>query len=77
MLACRPFFDAQLNIIRPRAILALGRFATQSLLHMLVCLRLAPPKGIPFPLVSYGKTDLLVTLIAMGLLLNLSRQVRT
>jgi uracil-DNA glycosylase family 4 len=30
--ACRPFFDAQLNIIRPRAILALGRFATQSLL---------------------------------------------
>ncbi len=30
--ACRPFFDAQLNVIRPRAILALGRFATQSLL---------------------------------------------
>ncbi len=30
--ACRPFFDAQLNVIRPRAILALGRYATQSLL---------------------------------------------
>lgn len=32
ILACRPFFDAQLNIIRPRAILALGRYAAQSLL---------------------------------------------
>jgi uracil-DNA glycosylase len=30
--SCRPFFDAQLNIIRPQAILALGRYATQSLL---------------------------------------------
>ncbi len=30
--ACRPFFDAQLNVIRPTAILALGRYATQSLL---------------------------------------------
>jgi len=30
--ACRPFFDAQINVIRPAVILALGRFATQSLL---------------------------------------------
>ena len=30
--ACRSFFDAQLNIIRPQVILALGRYATQSLL---------------------------------------------
>ena len=30
--ACRPWFDAQLNTIRPRVILALGRFATQALL---------------------------------------------
>ncbi len=30
--ACRPFFDAQLDVIRPRVILALGRYATQSLL---------------------------------------------
>jgi cell division protein FtsW len=63
-----------------RALLAFGLtfcFGAQALLHMLVCLRLLPPKGIPFPLVSYGKTDLLVTLVAMGLLLNLSREVRT
>ncbi len=30
--ACRPLFDAQLNVIRPQVILALGRYATQSLL---------------------------------------------
>lgn len=63
-----------------RALLAFGltmTFATQALLHMVVCLRLLPPKGIPFPLVSYGKTDLLVTMISMGLLLNLSREFRS
>ncbi|MCD4749721.1 MAG: FtsW/RodA/SpoVE family cell cycle protein [Thermoanaerobaculales bacterium] len=63
-----------------RSLLGFGltfTFAAQSLLHILVCLRLAPPKGIPFPLVSYGKTDLFVTLMAMGLLLNLSRGVRS
>ncbi len=63
-----------------RALLAFGltfTFGVQALLHMLVCLRLLPPKGIPFPLVSYGKTDLLVTLVSMGLLLNLSREIRS
>ncbi len=63
-----------------RALLAFGltfNFGVQALLHMLVCLRLLPPKGIPFPLVSYGKTDLLLTLVSMGLLLNLSREIRS
>lgn len=50
-------------------------FAVQSLIHMAVCLDLLPPKGIPLPLVSYGKTDLLVTLVSVGVLLNLSREV--
>jgi cell division protein FtsW len=50
-------------------------FAAQSLVHMVVCLDLLPPKGIPLPLVSYGKTDLLVTLVSVGVLLNLSREV--
>ncbi len=30
--ACRAFFDAQLNVIRPEVILAVGRYAAQSLL---------------------------------------------
>lgn len=60
-----------------RALLAFGLgfvFAAQSLVHMAVCLDLLPPKGIPLPLVSYGKTDLLVSLTSLGLLLNLSRE---
>lgn len=60
-----------------RALLAFGltfAFAVQSLIHMVVCLDLLPPKGIPLPLVSYGKTDLVVTLASVGLLLNLSRE---
>ena len=60
-----------------RALLAFGLtfvFAVQSLIHMVVCLDLLPPKGIPLPLVSYGKTDLVVTLASVGLLLNLSRE---
>jgi cell division protein FtsW len=62
-----------------RALLAFGlifAFALQSLVHMSVCLDLLPPKGIPLPLISYGKTDLVVTLLSIGLLLNLSREVR-
>lgn len=61
-----------------RSLLAFGitlAFAAQSLIHMLVCLDLLPPKGIPLPLVSYGKTEMLVTLAAVGVLLNLSRGV--
>jgi cell division protein FtsW len=61
-----------------RGLLAFGlifAFAVQSLIHMAVCLGLVPPKGIPLPLVSYGKFDLLVSLVTVGLLLNLSREV--
>lgn len=61
-----------------RSLLAFGltlAFAAQSLIHTVVCLNLLPPKGIPLPLVSYGKTDLVVSLVAVGLLLNLSREV--
>ncbi len=60
-----------------RGLLAFGltlAFAVQSLVHMLVCVDLLPPKGIPLPLASYGKTDLLVTLASIGVLLNLSRE---
>ena len=63
-----------------RALLAFGlafAFGMQSLLHMAVCLNLLPPKGIPLPLVSYGKTDLMVSMASLGLLLNLSREARS
>jgi cell division protein FtsW len=65
------------STVPERALLAFGltfAFAVQSLIHMVVCLDLLPPKGIPLPLVSYGKTDLVVTLASVGILLNLSRE---
>lgn len=61
-----------------RALIAFGltvAFAVQGLVHMMVCLDLLPPKGIPLPLVSYGKTEMVITLMSVGILLNLSREV--
>jgi len=36
-------------------------------------LGLLPTKGIPLPLVSYGGSSLLMTLLALGMLLNISQ----
>lgn len=46
----------------------------QALIHMGVCLGLLPTKGLPLPLVSYGGSSLLATMIALGVLLNVSQQ---
>ncbi|MEO8382293.1 MAG: putative lipid II flippase FtsW [Acidobacteriota bacterium] len=48
--------------------------AIQALVNVSVTLCLLPTKGIPLPLVSYGGSSLLVSLIAVGLLLNFSQQ---
>jgi cell division protein FtsW len=46
----------------------------QALINVSVTVCLLPTKGIPLPLVSYGGSSLLVSLIAVGLLLNFSQQ---
>ncbi len=48
----------------------------QALLNMSVVVSLLPTKGIPLPLISVGGTSVLVTLIAIGILLNISRHGR-
>lgn len=48
----------------------------QALLHMGVSLGLIPPTGLPLPLVSYGRSSLVVTLAAMGILISLARPGR-
>ncbi len=45
----------------------------QAFLNMSVALTLLPTKGIPLPLISFGGTSMLVTLAALGILLNVSK----
>lgn len=48
--------------------------AVQVLVNTSVALCLMPTKGIPMPLVSYGGSSLLTSMIAVGALLNLSQE---
>jgi cell division protein FtsW len=58
------------------AFLALGittMIAAQAFINMSVVLGLLPTKGIPLPLVSSGGSSLLVTMLGLGVLLNVSQ----
>ncbi len=48
----------------------------QALLNMSVVVSLLPTKGIPLPLISVGGTSIMITLTAIGILLNISRHGR-
>jgi cell division protein FtsW len=45
----------------------------QGILNIFVVLGLAPLTGVPLPFISYAPTNLCVMLVAVGLLLNISR----
>jgi cell division protein FtsW len=60
------------------ALLAIGLVsivALNAVLHMAVGLKLLPPTGLSLPLVSYGRSNLLVTLMGIGILLSIGRGV--
>jgi cell division protein FtsW len=62
------------------AFLALGitlMLVLQAFVNMSVVLGLLPTKGIPLPLVSNGGSSLLVSLLGVGVLLNISQHVDT
>ncbi len=47
--------------------------AVQAVLHMAVGLALAPATGLALPLVSYGRSNLVITLVALGILISVAR----
>ncbi|MDR1660375.1 MAG: putative lipid II flippase FtsW [Desulfovibrio sp.] len=49
-------------------ILAIG-----AAVNLSVVMGMAPPKGVPMPLISYGGSSLVATMICIGLLMNYSR----
>ncbi len=50
-------------------------FTFQALINFAVVTGMAPTKGLPLPFISYGGSSLLVNMIAVGLLLNISKHV--
>jgi cell division protein FtsW len=49
-----------------------GMILVQVVINLFAVLGLAPLTGVPLPFVSYGNSSLLVTLAAVGLLLNIA-----
>lgn len=50
-----------------------GWITLQALINMLVVFRWLPVIGVPLPFMSYGGSALLVTLMAVGMLINIAR----
>ncbi len=51
----------------------ISQIAVQSIMNMYVSVNMVPSTGIPFPIISYGGTSLVLTLTALGLVLGISR----
>ena len=50
-----------------------GLIGFQALVNLGVVTGLLPTKGIPLPLISYGGSSMVFTLVAIGILFNISR----
>ena len=52
----------------------LGGVAIAVAFNVTVVLGLGPVKGIPLPLLSYGRSSIICTLLAVGILLHISQR---
>ena len=76
VIAVRGIRAAMLAPDRYGALLATGltaMIALQAFVNISVVLGLVPTKGIPLPLLSAGGSSLLMTLVSVGILLNVSQ----
>jgi cell division protein FtsW len=48
--------------------------SVQALLNITVVLGLGPAKGVPLPLISFGRSSMVCTLAAIGIILNISQR---
>jgi len=46
----------------------------QALLNISIVLGLGPPTGLPLPLISFGRSSLICTLLSIGILLHISQR---
>ncbi len=53
----------------------LSQLVIQAAINVAVVTAMVPPKGIPHPLLSYGGSNLVVTLVSFGIILAMSRDV--
>ena len=51
--------------------------AVQAIINIAVVTGSMPVPGVPMPFISYGGTSLVINLTAMGILLNISRQIES
>jgi cell division protein FtsW (lipid II flippase) len=73
----RVFRIGQRSTGRFHGLLAYGvglQFLIAFLLHAAVCLVVAPTTGVPYPLVSFGGSALVSNMMAIGLVLSVSRR---
>jgi cell division protein FtsW len=52
----------------------LAQLVLQAALNMAVVTALVPPKGIPHPLISYGGSNLVASLLSLGIFMGLTQE---
>jgi cell division protein FtsW len=65
------------RFVRIASVMAVAWLLTQAILNLGAVLQLLPITGVPLPLVSYGGSSLVPTLVVLGMLMAFARHSRT